>query len=176
MIPQKLPPPPGFLSPDFWLSFLTVVCTFILNQWGVGSSFLRILPGGDSWLPIVIVAGLCIYMAIKTYVLAKKARDSQSLPPSNKIEVKTRDFIETSEFWLGLTVTVIKLLQDNNVAGGSISDSITTSFLILAIVYALSRSQLKQAYLKSLLFKVTRPEPIPSTLRTQLIKFWDHQP
>ena len=158
MLGEKLPPPSGFFSPDFWVSLLTVVSTFILSQCGISAAFLQSLPGGDSWLPILIVILICLYMVISTYLKTRRARIDQSLPASSKIDIKTRTLIETSEFWLGLTVVAIKILQEYNVIGGALNSSVTTTFLILAVVYALSRSQLKQAYLKSLLFKVTKPD------------------
>jgi hypothetical protein len=159
MTPEKLPPASGFLSLDFWLSALTVICTFVLKQFGISAQWLQSLPGGSSWLPILIIVIICLYMVINTYRKTRRARAEQSLPVSSEIEVKTRGLLQTSEFWLGLVVVAIKVLQENNVVGASISDSVTTTFLILAIVYALTRSQLKLVYMRSLLCKVTRVVP-----------------
>ncbi len=171
MLPEKLPPASGFLSLDFWLSYLTVISTFILNQLGVSVAFIQSLPGGDSWLPILVIVAICVYMVISTIIKTKRAREEESLPASSKIEVKTRGLVQSSEFWLGLTVVAIKLLQENGLVGKSLNGSITTTFLILAIVYALSRSQLKQAYMRSLLFKVTRSDNDKAITPRSLVKF-----
>ncbi|MBA3822930.1 MAG: hypothetical protein H0X24_03370 [Ktedonobacterales bacterium] len=149
MSPEKLPPLSGFLNPEFWTSLVTVVSTFLLSEWGISSSFLQSLPGGSSWLPIALTIGIGLYIVIKTIMQSR--RSDQDLPSSNFIEPKSHGPFESSEFWLGLTAIAFKLLQDSHIAGTKVDTSVTTMFLILAIVYALSRSQLKQAYMASLL-------------------------
>lgn len=158
MSKEKLPPRPGFTRPEFWFSFLTVICTFILGQLGISSKWLQSLPGEDNWLPIVVAAAIGLYILISTFIKTRLARVARNLPVAGEIEIKTHQLIQTSEFWLGLTTVTIKFLQESKVAGESINSSVTTTFLVLAIVYALSRAQLKQAYMKSLLLKVTDPK------------------
>ena len=172
----KLPPPSGFLSWDFILSILTVISNVVLSVIGFPSAVLQSFPGGSTWLPIAIVALLCLGIIIKTLVKVrgldiKKPNFERHLPASSEIDVKARSFIDMSEVWLGLAVVVVKLLQEYNALGATLNTSVTTTFLILGIVYALSQSLIRQAYLRALLFKVTKSDSTLETVRSPLARF-----
>ena len=64
----KLPPPSGFFSWDFILSILTVISTVVLNIIGFPAAVLQSFPGGSTWLPIAIVALICLGIIVKTLV------------------------------------------------------------------------------------------------------------
>ena len=81
-----------------------------------------------------------------------------------------------SEVWLGLAVVVVKLLQEYNALGATLNTSVTTTFLILGIVYALSQSLIRQAYLRALLFKVTKSDSTVKTVRSPLAQFTPDSP
>lgn len=170
----KLPPPS--VSWDFILSILTVISTTVLSVIGFPPAVLQALPGGSTWLPIAIVALLCLGIIIKTLVRVrsldiKKPNFERHLPASSEIDVKARSFIEMSEIWLGLAVVVVKLLQEYNALGVTLNTSVTTTFLILGIVYAVSQSLIRQAYLRALLFKVTKSDSTVESVRSPLARF-----
>lgn len=158
MTSEEIRPNSGFRSWEFWGSFLTMALTVALNLLGVFPGVPRFwgVPGAETLLPILAVAGICIYLVAYTYRAVRQSHIAATLPAANLIAIGSRRLFDTTEFWLGAIAILLQLFQQNDVLIGGVNNAVTISFLVLAIVYILTRSQLKIAYLRGLLFKVTK--------------------
>jgi hypothetical protein len=103
-----------------------------------------------------IIALIGAILLLRTFLKTRPAAIEKAMPASSEIVVKARPLVETTEFWLGVGAIMFKLLQEFSVLGQLLNGSSTTALLILAIVYALSRSYIKQAYLERLIFTITK--------------------
>lgn len=167
MVTEKLQPSSGFLSWDFLLSIVTMVGTVLLNLVGLSPDVLRLIGGQNAVTqgPILAVVAVCAYLVFQTIRRAAEARNEEKLPAANAIEVRQSNLFGSSEFWVSALSLLLQVLQQNNILVRGLNSSVTTSFFVLAIVYTLTRSQFKLAFLRSQIFRITKQAKATGPLR-----------
>jgi hypothetical protein len=151
-------PKSGFRTPQFWISLLAIIATFILSTIGVT------LPSSDTfnnlpdWLknnivPGVILVGIVVLViAVWSWIETRTVRIKGIADKGVQLKKHGKYFWQTSEFWLGFITVVLNYLQDalkdnpNFKFAQGVHASTDTTTLLLALVYMFARAQLKQAY------------------------------
>ncbi len=150
----KVMPKSGFTTPQFYIGLLAVVGTFLLGQFGsqiglngLSDTLQKVLRDQTNLvvgaIVVALVAGFIAFSSwIETNTVRKNGVGDKGKPATKLV----RPFYQTSEFWLGLITVVLNYLHDTGVFAPDVHQSTDTATLMIALVYAFARAQLKQAY------------------------------